>query len=294
MRLPHFGPRPFVCDERERLAGLRFDRIAVHPVGATVGAEIRGVDLGNLDDETFREIEKAFLEYKVVLFHDQDITVEEHLAFARRFGDLEDHPFLPAKDGYEKIVSFAKDEAVKGVENVWHSDVTWRQEPSLGSVLRAVEVPSVGGDTLFSDMIAAYEGLDDETRRQIDGLRAVHDFTHTFGRAMSPEELAEQQQKFPPAIHPVVRTHPVTGRRGLYVNAIFTSHIEGWDREESDALLERLYRQADIPEYQCRFRWKKNSIAFWDNRAVQHYAASDYWPQPRHMERVTVIGDRPV
>ena len=294
MPIRHVGPRPWVRAERERLAALRFDRIGVAPLGATVGAEISGVDLGHLDGATFAEIERAFHEYKVIFFRDQDITTEQHLAFAARFGELEEHPFLRAKQGYQKIVEFAKDDRVIGVENVWHHDVTWRIQPSLGSVLRAVDVPGIGGDTLFADMCAAYEGLDDGVKRSIDGAVPLHDFSHSFGLAMSPDKLAEQQAKYPPARHPLVRTHPATGRRCLYVNAIFTSHVEGMPAEESRALLEHRYRQADVPEYQCRFRWQKNSIAFWDNRAVQHYAASDYDPQRRVMERVTIIGDEPV
>jgi taurine dioxygenase len=293
MPIRHFGPRPWVRAERERLAALRFDRIGVVPVGATIGAELSGVDLGHLDDATFAEVERAFHAFKVLFFRDQDLTTEQHLAFARRFGELEEHPFLQSKDGYDNIVQFAKDERVIGVENVWHHDVTWRLQPSLGSILRAVDVPPVGGDTLFSDMVAAYECLSDEVKAKIDDLVAVHDFTYSFGYALSPEELAKKQAEFPPARHPVVRTHPTTGRRCLYVNAIFTSYIEGMPKEESDALLEFLYRQADVPEFQCRFHWQKNSVAFWDNRAVQHYAGWDYDPQVRVMERVTVIGDEP-
>ena len=293
MPIRHHGPRDCVRAERQRLATLPFERIGVRPLAATLGAEISGVDLSTLDDETFAEIERAFLEYKVIVFRDQNISSEEHLAFGRRFGELEEHPFLPAKPGYENIVEFAKNEDVIGVENVWHHDVTWRQQPSLGSVLRAREVPSLGGDTLFADMCAAYEGLEEETRQRIDGLQAVHDFCFSFGLMMSREQRAEKRKEFPPAHHPVVRTHPRTGRRCLYVNTIFTSHIEGVPAEESDALLELLYRQADVPEYQCRLRWEKNTIAFWDNRAVQHYACSDYDPEPRRMERVTVIGEEP-
>jgi taurine dioxygenase len=293
MPVRRFGPRPWVRSERERLASLRFDRIGVRALGATIGAEVSGVDLGQLDAESFAEIERAFLEYKVIFFRDQDLTREQHLAFAQRFGELEEHPFLPAKGGYERIVEFAKGDRVVGVENVWHHDVTWRRRPALGAVLRAVDVPAVGGDTLFADMAAAYEGLGDEVKRRIEGAVAVHDFSHSFGLAMRPEDLAEQQRRYPPARHPVVRTHPITGRSCLYVNAIFTSHIEGMPREQSDALLDHLYRQADVPEYQCRFRWQKNSIAFWDNRAAQHYAASDYDPQRRVMERVAIAGDEP-
>jgi len=234
------------------------------------------------------------LEYKVVFFRDQRISTEQHLAFARRFGDLETHPFAPRKDGYPEVLLLEKNERMGGFENVWHSDVTWRLEPSLGSVLRARKVPDVGGDTLFCDMYAAYEGLDDDVRASLDGLRAVHDFTHTFGRLLDADALARKQQEFPPAAHPVVRTHPETGRKALYVNAAFTSHVVDLPRDESKQLLDLLYRQATVPEYQCRFHWRPDSIAFWDNRAVQHYAVSDYWPQHRVMERVTIIGDTPV
>jgi taurine dioxygenase len=181
----------------------------------------------------------------------------------------------------------------KGTENFWHSDVTWRQEPSLGSMLRAVEVPPVGGDTLFADMEAAYEGLGRSMRDMLDGLVAVHDFTHVFSGGRSAEEGAALQEQYPPAEHPVIRTHPVTGRKSIYVNVAFTVRIKGLRREESQQLLRYLYAQADLPERQVRFRWARGSVAFWDNRCVQHYAVSDYWPQERVMERVTIVGDRP-
>lgn len=290
-----FGPRRFLEEMRRAIAGAPYTRIAVRPLGVTIGAEISGVSLREpLDDETFAEIDRAHLDYKVLFFRDQDLTAEEQVAFARRFGELEEHPFLPAREGHAEIVRFAKDAETVGVENIWHSDVSFREVPALGAVLRAREVPPVGGDTLFADMVAAYEGLDDEVKARIDGLYAVHDFTQSYGRAMSADRLREQQARFPAVRHPVVRTHPRTGRKILYVNAIFTSHLEGMPREESDALLEFLCRQATIPEYQCRFRWEKDSIAFWDNRAVQHYAANDYFPNRRVMERVAIVGDRPV
>ena len=289
-----FGPRRFLDEMRGELLATPYQHLSVKPLGATIGAELSGVDLREpIPDEVFAEIDRAHLDYKVIFFRDQDLTSEQQIAFAKRFGDLEEHPFLPAKEGHDEVVRFEKGEATVGVENIWHSDVSWRERPALGAVLRAREVPPVGGDTLFADMVAAYEGLDTDVKRRIDGLVAVHDFTQNFGRMMKPEELAEQQKKFPAVRHPVVRTHPRTGRKILFVNAIFTSHIEGMDRDESDALLEFLCRQATIPEYQCRFRWEKNSLAFWDNRAVQHYAANDYWPQRRVMERVAIIGDRP-
>ena len=233
----------------------------------------------------------------MLFFRDQDITTEQHLAFARNFGDLEVHPFAPHKPDYPEVLAITHNEKNKGKENTWHSDVTWRLEPSLGSILRAIELPPVGGDTLFADMYAAYDGLKDEVKARIDNAVAVHDFTHFRAgmrkRGMSEEQIEEMNRKYPTAEHPVVRTHPETGRRCIYVNAAFTLHIVGMEKADSDALLAHLYAQAAIPEYQCRFRWTPNAIAFWDNRASQHYAASDYFPAVRRMERVTVIGDRP-
>ena len=291
----HVGPRrlhPVRCQAEQEQP---YRHLALQPLSPTIGAELSGVDLGaDLDDETIAEVRRALLEYKVVFFRDQHISTEQHLDFARRFGELETHPFAPQKDGYPEVLLLEKNEQMGGYENVWHSDVTWRLKPSLGSVLRARTVPEVGGDTLFCDMYAAYEGLDEDVRASLDGLRAVHDFTRTFGRTLDPEALAQKQKEFPAAEHPVVRTHPETGRKALYVNAAFTSHVLGMARDESRRLLDLLYRQATVPEYQCRFRWRTDSVAFWDNRAVQHYAASDYWPQRRVMERVTIVGDTPV
>ena len=270
-----------------------YERFDVRPLSPIIGAEIFGVDLrDDLDDETFADLRRALLEWKVIFFRDQDLTGEQHRDFARRWGDLEVHPFLKQGEVPE-VVRFEKGAKEKGYENVWHSDVTWRQEPSLGSVLRAIEVPDVGGDTLFADAGAAYDALEPDIQERIDGLTAIHDFSHVFGLLMSADELAEMQQKYPPAEHPIVRVHPDTGRRTLYVNEAFTSHIPDLDPDESEALLQRLFRQPRIPELQCRFRWQPNSIAFWDNRAAWHYAASDYFPARRVMERVTIIGDRP-
>ncbi len=268
--------------------------IDVRPLTPHIGAEILDLDLAaDLDDATVAELDKAFMDHKVLFFRDQDITTAQHVAVCRRFGELEVHPFVPSKPGYPEVMVLTHNEKFRGTENFWHSDVTWRQEPSLGSMLRAVELPEVGGDTLFADMEAAYEGLGREMRNMIDGLVAVHDFVRVFGHGKSPEELAELREKYPPAEHPVVRTHPVTGRKSIYVNVAFTDHIKGLSPEESRQLLRYLYKQAAVPERQCRFRWEPNSFALWDNRCVQHYAVSDYWPHRRVMERVTIVGDRP-
>jgi taurine dioxygenase len=268
--------------------------IEVRPVTPAIGAEISGISLAEpCDPGTWAELDKAFMDHKVLFFRDQHVTTDQHVAFCRQFGALEIHPFVPPKPGFPEVMVLIANEKRKGNENTWHSDVTWRQEPSLGSMLRAIELPANGGDTLFANMELAYENLDESTRQRIDGLTAVHDFSKVFGGRQSPEKLAEMHETYPPAEHPVVRTHPVTGRRSLYVNAAFTMHIVGLPADESDELLTFLYRQAAIPEHQCRLRWEPDTFALWDNRCAQHYAVSDYYPQRRVMERVTIVGDRP-
>ncbi|MGV8996334.1 MAG: TauD/TfdA dioxygenase family protein [Parvibaculaceae bacterium] len=268
------------------------------PLTPTIGAEVLDIDIGKpMDAATLAALRQTLLDWKVIFFRDQNITTEQHLAFARNFGELEVHPFAPQKPGFPEILPITHDENNKGKENKWHSDVTWRENPSLGSILRALEVPDIGGDTLFSDMYAAYDNLPDDVKAEIDGKVAVHDFAHfriaMRKRGASEEEIEALNKKYPMVEHPVIRTHPETGRKGIYVNVAFTQHIVGMEKEKSDAMLSYLYAQAATPEYQCRFRWAANSLAFWDNRACQHYAASDYFPAIRRMERATVIGDRP-
>jgi taurine dioxygenase len=297
-RLPGYtiavGPFTHVAAERDRLAALQWRHFDARRLGATVGAEISGVDItAPLPDDVVAELRQALYDYKVIFFRDQPLDPHQHVAFARRFGDLEAHPFLPSNTGEPELVRFEKTAEVSGYENSWHHDVTWRACPSMGAILHAVSVPDCGGDTLFSDMYAAYDGLDQATKDEIDDLHAVHDFTQTFGHTMSGEERRKAQEQYPPVRHPVVCSHPATGRLHLYVNRPFVSHIDGVDRQSSLALLDRLCRQADAPEHQCRFTWTKDAVAFWDNRAVQHYASSDYWPQRRSMERASVIGTAP-
>jgi len=289
------GVRDFVSREAVRLRALRYQHIEVRPLSPIIGAEIRGIDLRQpLDAAAFEEIHRAHLDWKVIFFRGQALSHEQHKAFARRFGELEVHPFLPAVPGHPEVISFAKDEKTVGYENAWHSDVTWREQPALGAVLRARSVPGVGGDTLFSDMYAAWDGLPDDVKQQVEKRTARHDFTQSFGRGLSPEKLAESQHQFPAVEHPIARTHPETGRKALYVNALFTCGFSWLPGPDGRELLDLLCRQAAVPEYQCRFRWEPDSLAFWDNRAVQHYAASDYWPERRVMERVTIAGDVPV
>ncbi len=278
-----------------------YTRFGLNPLTPTIGAEVSGVRLTDVDHELRAELHRALLEWKVLCFRDQHLTSAEHGAFARQWGELEEHPFATRTRSFAdrqridapEVVRLEKDAMAKGRENLWHADVTWRRCPSMGAVLRAVEVPTVGGDTSWADMGAAYDGLDDETKERIDGLVAVHDWVTTFGRAMDPAMRDGLRPHFPAVEHPVVRTHPETGRKTLFVNVAFTQHIVGLDDAEGPALLDHLYRQASYPEYQCRFHWTPGSVAFWDNRATQHYALSDYFPKRRVMERVSIIGDRP-
>jgi taurine dioxygenase len=270
----------------------------VTPMSATIGAMIEGADLRrDLSDGEIAVIRQALLDWKVMFFRQQDIDTDQHLAFARRFGELEVHPFAPHKPGYPEVLAITHDADAPGQENAWHSDVTWRLQPSLGSVLRVVECPTIGGDTLFADMYAAYDGLPQRIKDRVDGRVARHDFANfrerMRRRGASAEKLAEFDRQYPNPEHPVIRTHPETGRKAIYVNVAFTKEIVGLDADESAELLGVLYRQAAVPEYQVRFRWEPNSIAFWDNRSCQHYAVSDYWPEVRRAERVTVIGDTP-
>lgn len=269
------------------------ENLTIKPMTPAIGAEIFDVDLASPDIAAqIPQIRAALLDYGVIFFRDQELTQDEHIALARHFGDLEIHPATPKNQAKPEILRISHGPKSKGQENYWHSDVTWREKPSLGSILRALEVPETGGDTLFANMHLAYEGLSPKMKEFCEGLTAVHDVARVFARRLGkrPEELHEQ---YPPMTHPVIRTHPESGKRVIYVNTAFTSHIEGLSAEESRWLLDHLYKTAADPEIQCRFRWKAGSIAFWDNRICQHLAASDYFPERRIMERVTIAGDRP-
>ncbi|MCR2834109.1 TauD/TfdA dioxygenase family protein [Parerythrobacter lacustris] len=267
--------------------------LEIRPLTPAIGAEILDIDLAAADiGESIPAIRAALLEHGVVFFRDQRLTQEQHIAFARHFGELEIHPATPMDQPNRVVLRIAHGPDSRGRENNWHSDVTWRECPSLGSILLAREVPEFGGDTLFANMHLAYERLSPKMREFCEGLTAVHDIARVFAKRLrkSVEELHEQ---YPPMRHPVVRTHPESGRRTIYVNTGFTTHIEGLSDKESRWLLDHLFATAADPEIQCRFRWREGSVAFWDNRLCQHLAASDYFPAVRVMERVTVAGDRP-
>lgn len=279
--------RPVACET----AGVAVTRVGVH-----LGAEITGVDLTKpLPAAQHKAVETALVDNGLLVFRAQDITSEQLIAFGRRFGELTVHPFAPAEKDAPVLIKFRNDERTPPFStDVWHSDETFRAEPPLATVLVAKEVPVLGGDTMFVSMAAAYDGLSDRMQRHIDGLEAVHDFKPfkaLFGT--SKEEMRKLHRfelQYPPRLHPVVRVHPVSGRRVLFVNPQFTIAINGMEERESRTLLDTLFHQALIPEYQHRHRWGPHTLVMWDNRSTQHYAVHDYYPQRRYMERITIKG----
>ena len=269
----------------------RVTRIGVH-----LGAEIAAVDLTQpLADAELAGVCAALVEHEVIVFRDQDISSADLLAFGRRFGELSVHPFAPREGAQPELIKFRNDETTPPFgTDVWHSDETFRAEPPMATVLCAKEVPAVGGDTVFASMSAAFEGLSDRMQRFVSGLEAVHDirpFKALFGTTEAERrKLQAYELQFPPYVHPVVRIHPVSGRKVLFVNPQFTVAIKDMDERESRALLDMLFDQASIPEYQLRLKWAPHTITMWDNRSVQHYAVHDYYPQRRYMERITIRG----
>jgi len=281
--------------------------IKVEPLTCTIGAELGNVNLGaaSRDAALVAEIRALLVKHKVLFFRDQDITRAEHVAFARHFGELEDHPVAGSDPDNPGLVRIYKspDSPADRYENAWHTDATWREKPPFGCVLRCVECPPVGGDTMWVNMAEAYNRLPESIKVQISGLRARHSIEATFGAGMPIEKRLGLKAQFPDAEHPVVRTHPESGEKVLFVNA-FTTHFTNYHTPANvrfgqdfspaaSQLLNYLISQAFIPEFQVRFRWRKNSMAFWDNRSTQHYAVMDYPPCHRKMERAGIIGDTP-
>ncbi len=289
-------------------ATSRATSIRVEALTGTIGAELFDVHLGAVaeDDDLLAEVRRLLLQYRVIFFRDQDITRAEHVAFARRFGELEDHPVVGSHPDHPGLVQIYKtpESPPERNENSWHTDATWRDVPPMGCVLRCVECPPVGGDTMWVDMVEAYRQLPEDIKAKIEPLRARHGIEASFGAAMPIEKRLALKEKYPDAEHPVVRTHPETGEKILFVNGSFTTHFVNYNTPAnvrfgldkapgSTQLLSYLVSQANIPEYQVRFRWRKNSVAFWDNRSTQHYAVMDYPPCHRKMERAAIVGDRP-
>jgi taurine dioxygenase len=273
----------------------KYDTIEVRPIAGALGAEIHGVDLsGELSNHQFSEIRDVFSDNGVIFFRDQKLSPEQHIAFAERWAPININRFFTAVEGHPKIAIVLKEpDQKKNIGGGWHTDHTYDVEPALGSMLYAHEVPNKGGDTMLASMYLAYDTLSDGLRETLDGLQARHSSRHVFGadrtddtvgRIKNPK-LATQD-----AVHPVVITHPLSGRKSLYVNPGFTLGFEGWTDEESKPLLDYLYAHASRPEFTCRFQWKEGSIAFWDNRATWHMAINDYQGQRRLMHRITLEG----
>ena len=278
----------------------------VEQLSCNIGAELFGVNLAEAihDAGLFAEIRAQLLKHRMLFLRDQDISRAEHVAFARRFGELEDHPVIGSHPDHPGLVQVYKnpDSPVDRYENSWHTDATWREAPPMGCVLRCVECPPVGGDTMWANMVVAYERLPDDVKAKLEGLRARHSIEATFGAAMPIEKRLALKAQYPDAEHPVVRTHPETGEKVLFVNG-FTTHFSNYHTaarvrygqdfsQGAPELLRYLISQASIPEYQVRWRWKPNSIAIWDNRSTQHYAVMDYPACHRKMERAGIMGEK--
>ena len=271
--------------------------IQVRPIAGAVGAEVAGVNLaGNLSEAALAAVRGALAEWGVVFFRDQTLSPRQHVAFAENFGAINVNRFFRAVEGFPEIAEVRKEpEQKSNIGGGWHTDHSYDPIPALGSILHALEVPDLGGDTMFASMYAAYDALSDGLKRTLEGLRAVHSSRHVFGPAAKRAEdmkgrIGNPELATQDAVHPVVIRHPDTGRQALYVNPGFTLHIEGWTVEESQALLGYLYRHAVRPEFTCRFVWRAGSVAFWDNRTTWHFAINDYHGQRRLMHRVTVEG----
>jgi taurine dioxygenase len=276
---------------------LANDSIRICKVGAAAGAEIEGLDLSRpLGDDAVAMVRSALFEHGVIFFRDQRLTPEQHIAFAEQFAPININRFFAHAPGYPMIAEVRKEPEQKtNIGGGWHTDHSYDQVPALGSVLYAREIPPTGGDTLFSSMYAAYDALSDGLKATLEGLRAFHSSRHVFGRSAYTKEregrFGNPELATQDAIHPVVISHPGSGRKVLYVNPAFTLHFDGWTAEESRPLLQYLYAHASRPEFTCRFRWQPGSLAFWDNRATWHYALNDYHGERRLLHRITLEGE---
>jgi len=286
--------------ERHDILGIEantFKHIVAKPFAPNLGAEITGVDLSQtISEAEFSEIEAAFLAYQVLFFKDQkEIPPQVHIDLGKRFGPLHSHPAAPTMAGYPEIFEIHATRHSKVANGeFWHSDVSCDEEPPLGTMLQIHILPPCGGDTMFSNMYAAYDALSDAMKTFLDGLSATHASEHIYRGRYADRGQKDSDIAFPSASHPVVRTHPQTGRKALFVNRTFTTRINELSEEESSAVLKMLFEHAESIQFQIRFRWSKNDMAFWDNRCCMHRAIWDYWPEERKGRRVTIKGDRPL
>ena len=272
----------------------------VKPRTCAIGADIHGVNLGApLDDATFAEVKAALHEHLVLFFHDQEMSPEAHINFASRFGEMEIHEVFTPMDGHPEISILEHDRERPPVSDSWHSDVSYRPEPSMASVLYARDIPPNGGDTLWLSAYAAYEALSDPMKSFLEGLRAEHDFLQAYGpffrqQPDGAERIRRAHEESPPVVHPLIVKHPVTGQKLLYVNPTFTSRIVDLSSEESSAVLGMLFKHLLSPDFQVRLKWRENDVAIWDNRCTQHRALGDYAGKRRRMHRITIAGDEPI
>ena len=266
----------------------------IQPVSPALGAEITDVDLRSLDDSEFEKIRQAFWDHSVIFFREQTLTPDDHIAFAERWSTINVNRFFKQLEGHPKVADVRKEPDQKlNIGRNWHTDHSYDQIPAMASILYAKEVPSIGGDTLFSSMHAAYDALSDGLKETLHGLNAVHSSRHVFGNRraeMGDDRIGNAEQAQQDALHPMVIRHPETGRKALYVNANFTTHIDGWTEEESKPLLNYLYEHGARPEFTYRFQWAEGSIAMWDNRVTWHRALNDYHGHRRLMHRITLDG----
>lgn len=272
--------------------------LEIKPMAGALGAEIHGLDLSQeLNQENTLRIRKLLNEYEVIFFREQDISSARQKALALSFGPLQTHPAYATIAGFPEITILESTAEKPTKIEAWHSDMTFRQHPPMGTVLKSVITPPKGGDTLWSSMTAAYDGLSSNMQEFLGSLTAVHDFAHGFKESLAEpgggDRLQEAVASYPPVRHPVIRIHPETRKKVLFVNSLFTTHIEGLRPAESEALLNMLFAHITTVEYTCRFQWQAHSIAIWDNRSTQHKPVNDYFPAHRRMERITIDGDKP-
>lgn len=274
---------------------MRYEKIDVRPLTPHVGAEIAGIDLTRqIDNREAEEINRALIDHQVLFFREQALGPDSLKALGRHFGSLHIHPNIPGPEGHPELLPIHADANSKRIAGeMWHSDVSCDEIPPMGSILHLHTVPPVGGDTLFASQIAAYDALSPRLKTYLEGLTATHSGEHVYRNHNARDGRAESGKTYPSAVHPVIRTHPVSHRKLIFVNPMFTVKINELPSGESEAILCFLYAHGTRPEFQVRFRWQRNSVAFWDNRAVQHMALWDYHPQTRSGFRVTITGDRP-